>query len=205
MRGRNGLILSVILGLIVLLLFWFFFVSPQRSELAEVRAQVAAEEARTQQLTAELSRLQDLQENAAELEAELETIRRFVPARPELANFIFQVQDAANAAGLDFVQISPELPDSPPEGAALAEVRAGITASGGYFALQDFLRRLHDLDRAVRVDTLDISAQDVTGTFGTRLSMQMNARFFFELPDPVAVTTAPPPGATPTPTPTPTP
>ena len=203
MRGRTGTIVAAVVAFLGLLLFWFVVVNPKRGELTDVKAQIAAEEVKTQQLTAELQRLEALQENAAKLQAELGTIRRYVPVRPELANFIVQVQDAANSAGLDFVQISPQLPKNPPEGAALAEVSASIQAKGGYFALQDFIRRLYGLDRALRADTVSIGV-DTLEPFGTRLSMQITARVFYEPPTPVAVATpgAPVPGATPVPTPT---
>lgn len=204
MRGRNGLILSIVLGLLVLVVFWFAFVNPKKGELAAVNVEIEAANVQTQQLTVELNRLQALQANAAELEAELATIRGFVPIRPELANFIFQVQDASNAAGLDFVQITPELPKAPPEGAALAQVRASITAKGGYFALQDFLRRLYSLDRALRVDTLTVDL-DSAEEFGTRLSMLITSRVFYELPELPVASTATAPGTTPSPTPTTTP
>ena len=203
MRGRAQLILTAIGVLIVWLLTYFLFVNPQRSELSEVNAQVEAERARTGQLRIELQRLQDLQENAPALEAELEKIRGFVPIRPELSNFIFQVDDAAKAAGLDFIQITPELPRTPPEGASLAQVRATIGATGGYFALQDFLRRLYNLDRALRADTMSIAVSSLE-PFGTRLTMTIAARVFYELPEP-PVAAAPAPGTTPVPTATPTP
>jgi Tfp pilus assembly protein PilO len=202
MRGRAQIILTSIAIVIVLLLTYFLLVNPQRSELAEVNAQIEAERARTGQLNIELQRLQDLQANAPALEAELEEIRSFVPVRPELSNFIFQVDDAAKAAGLDFVRIAPELPRTPPEGATLAQVRATIDATGGYFALQDFLRRLYSLDRALRADTMAIAVQSLD-PFGTRLTMTIAARVFYELPEPPVV--APAPGAVPTPTATPTP
>jgi Tfp pilus assembly protein PilO len=202
MRGRTQIILTVVGVVIVWLLTYLLLVNPQRSELSEVNAQIEAERTRTSQLRAELQRLQDLQANAPELQAELEEIRRFVPLRPELANFIFQVDNAAKAAGLDFVQITPELPEPPPEGATLAQVRATIGATGGYFALQDFLRRLYNLDRALRADTMNVVVSSLE-PFGTRLGMTIAARIFYELPEPAPV--APLPGATPAPTPTPTP
>lgn len=204
MRGRTGMIVSVLLGVLLLIAFWFLFVNPKRGELADVRAEIEAENVKTQQLTAELQRLQDLQARAPELQAELATIRKYVPVRPELANFIFQVQQAANEAGLDFVQIAPELPRTPPEGAALAQVRASVQAKGGYFALQDFLRRLYNLDRALRADNIDIGV-DSLDVAGTRLTMAMSARIFYELPAAAAPTTAPLLGATPAPTVSPTP
>lgn len=202
MRGRSRVILAAVGAFIVCLLLYFLFVSPQRKELAQVRADVETAKVTTTQLQIELQRLQELQANAPELEAELAKFREFVPLRPELANFIFQVQDAADAAGLDFVNIIPALPKAPPEGAALAEVRSEIGAVGGYFALQDFLRRLYNLDRALRVDTFDITVQS-TDTFGVRLTMNSAVRVFYELPEAAATTTTTVPGATPSPTVTP--
>lgn len=198
MRGRSSLIILVVIGFVVVALGYFVVVNPKKSELNEVRSQIEAEDVRTQQLTADLARLKGLQENAAKLQADLATIRSFVPLRPELANFLFQVQEAANAAGLDFVDILPELPKEPPEGASLAQVRSTIGAAGGYFALQDFVRRLHNLDRAVRIDTMNVSVGSVEGN--VRLKMTMTVRIFYELPAGAAPTTgAPTDGSTPVP------
>lgn len=183
MTPRTRLILSILGVLVILFAFFFFFIRPRQQNLAEVRADVEAEEARTLQLQAELERLQDLQANAPELEAELARIRGFVPQDDEVPNFIFLVQDAANAAGVDFVQITPELPKPPPEGAALAEVRAQIGAGGGYFAIQDFIRRLHNLDRAVRIDSLSLAGtEEATGE--VTITMSSFVRIFFEAPAP---------------------
>ena len=202
MRGRGRFILWIVLTIFVCLLFYFFGVKPQRAELTRVQAEIETEKVRTSQLQVELQRLEELQANAPKLRAELETIRGFVPTRPELANFIFQVQEAANRAGLDFVQITPELPRTPPEGAALAQVRATIGATGGYFSLQDFLRRLYALDRALRSDTVSLSVSSLE-PYGTRLTMNIATRIFYELPAGSAGGTAVPVTA-PTPTPTPT-
>lgn len=205
MRGRARIILAIVAVLVACLVLYFFFVKPQKEELASVNAEIVAEQTRTVQLRVELQRLEDLQANASKLEAQLAEIRSFVPGKPDLANFIFQVQEAANRSGLDFVQITPELPKPPPEGAALAEVRATIGATGGYFSLQDFLRRLYSLDRALRVDTVNLGVSSLA-PFGTRLSMTIAARVFYEPPAGVAgvaTSTAPAPTTSPTTTPTP--
>lgn len=202
MSGRARLILTAVLVALACVVLYFFFIRPQRQELAQVRMDIDAANNLTTQLTVELQRLQELQANQPELEAELARFRQFVPLRPELANFIFQVQAAANSAGLDFVDITPELPASPPEGAALAQVRSQIGAAGGYFALQDFVRRIYNLDRAMRVDDFVLSVGS-TEPFGTRLRMTMSVRMFYELPESAVVTTTPVPGVTPTPTATP--
>lgn len=182
MTARVRLILSIVGVVIILIAFFFFFIRPRQDELGTVREDIEVEEARTVQLRSELRRLQELQANAPELEAELATIRGYVPKDDEVPNFIFLVQDAANAAGVDFVSITPELPKPPPEGAPLAEVRAEIGAGGGYFAIQDFVRRLHALDRAVRIDNMSLSAEEEVETGTTTINMSAIARIFFEAP-----------------------
>lgn len=183
MRGRGRLIMAVIAVILISVLVFFLAVQPKRDQLKEVRNQIVAEQARTVQLQAELERLQALQENAPELEAELARIRELVPLRPELPNIIFQIQEAANRAGLDFVQISPALPKIPPEGAALAEVRMTLGAKGGYFAIQDFIRRLYDLDRAFRYDNFSLTFESAAFPGLIRLNMTGAARVFYELPE----------------------
>jgi Tfp pilus assembly protein PilO len=182
MTGRTRLVLAVVGVLLVLLLFFVFFIRPRQSELKQIRADIEAEEAQTLSLQSELARLQDLQENAPQLQAELATIRGYVPNDDQVPNFIFQVQDAANAAGVDFVSITPELPKPPPEGAPLAEVRAQLGAGGGYFAIQDFIRRLHGMDRAVRLDNITLSATEETETGDFTITLTAGARIFFEPP-----------------------
>ena len=211
MSGRNRLIATVAAALLVLLLFYMFFIRPRKAELAEVRTQVEAEEALTVQLRATLNRLRALQEQAPQLEAELAEIRELVPQRNQVPNFIFASQEAANEAGVELNILSPELPKTPPEGAQLAEIRLQLAARGGYFAIQDFMRRLIDLDRALRIDIVTMSAAADAQSTDTIVSLDITARIFFELPVVEAPTTVPqptdpagtPPPTSPPPTPIP--
>jgi Tfp pilus assembly protein PilO len=185
MSARARMILTAVGSVLVLVAFFFLFIKPRQNELGEVRDEVEAEQTRTVQLRSELTRLQALQEKAPELEAELARFRELVPRNHEVPNFIFLVQDAADEAGVDFVNITPELPKAPPEGAPVAEVRATIGAGGGYFSVQDFLRRLYDLDRALRVDSVTMTGQEEE-TGETTLTLDMISRVFFEPPGGVA-------------------
>ncbi len=198
MNARTRMIVAVVGAVLVVLLAYMLLIRPRQSELTDVKAEVAQEENLTIQLTADLDRLRDLQRNAPKLQAELERIRDLVPRDHEVANFLFQVNAAANASGVEFLQISPELPKSPPEGAALAEVRITIGGSGGYFAIQDFVRRLYALDRALRIDIFDLTADTTEGD----IDLTATARIFFELPGGVAgAATAPVTPTTPAPAP----
>ena len=181
MSPRTRLILAVLGAVVVAGLVFFFLIRPRQTELAEIKEEIATEQARTQQLQAELTRLEELRENAPKLLAELAEIREFVPPNHQVPNFIFLVQAAANASGVDFLQITPTLPEPPLEGAAVAQVRITLGASGGYFAVQDFIRRLYNLDRAVRLDHLSLNPLDET-VLPVKLTMTGDARIFFEVP-----------------------
>ncbi|MDQ4025364.1 MAG: type 4a pilus biogenesis protein PilO [Actinomycetota bacterium] len=196
MSARNRMIVVGIVAFVVILLAFFVLIRPRQSELADVQAQVEQEQALTQQLTLDLQRLQELQRQEPQLRADLERIRQLVPEEHEVPNFLFQVNSAANRSGVEFLQITTELPKSPPEGAALAEVRVTIGGSGGYFAIQDFIRRLYSLDRALRIDLLDLSQEAAA----EGISLLATARIFFEQPAGFVPGTAP---AAPAPAPAP--
>jgi Tfp pilus assembly protein PilO len=207
------MILAVVLSLAVSGAFYFFFVKSRQSELSEVKAEVETAQSETMSLQSELTRLKGLQENAPKLEARLNEFREAVPQDDQVANLIFQVQDAANKSGINFVQVDPDVASPPLEGAQVAQVKVVIGAKGGYFSLQDFVRRLYDLDRALRLDQMDMVANegDTSTSVTDLISMTATARIFFELPAggvqaapgtvPVAPgTTAPPTETTPAPT-----
>jgi Tfp pilus assembly protein PilO len=173
------MIIAVAGGVVVCLLFYVLAIRPRQSELSDVRAQIDTENARTQELRSTLAQLEALQRQAPRLQADLAEIRELVPEDDQLANFIFQLQESANAAGVDFVEVTPELPKTPPENAPLAQIRVTLGAQGGYFSVQDFIRRLYDLDRALRLDGMtlaQISTNEADVTFTA------TARVFYELP-----------------------
>ena len=226
MNPRTRLILAIVGVVLVVLMVFVLLVNPKRAELSDVKTQVQTEQQKTVSLQAQLSQLRALEKNAPRLEANLQKFRELVPKTNDVPNFIFQVQEAADSSGVTFVSIAPELPKPPPEGAPLAEVRITISTGGGYFALQDFIRRLYALDRAVRIDTLDFVSNVATGSSGSstsggstagsttttpaeagEITVTMATRIFYELPpgastttEPGTTTSAPAPASTPVPT-----
>lgn len=202
MNQRARLILVIVAGALLCVALYFLLVRSRQGDLDTLNEGIAAEMSRTAQLQVELERLKDLQRRAPELQAELDEFRGLVPANHEIANLMLMIDEAAKESGVTFADIVPELPKSPPEGAALAEVRMVIGSSGGYFALQDFIRRLYDLDRALRIDNIAMAgSEDETGS---SIDLQVTARVFFDLAGATGTSTTPPPNTT-TPVETPAP
>ena len=203
MKEHKQIILGSVGLVLVMALMFFLLINPRKGELAEAKEAVEAAETETVVLQTELTRLEGLQKNAPQLQAALDQIRELVPEDDNVSNFVFQTQEEADKAGLDFVSITPQLPKPPPEGAPLAEVKIDIGAKGTYFTIQDFIRRLTELDRAVRIDGFQMKAVVEEGTEESLIELTAVARVFFEQPagGAVAPGVAPAPVTAPTPAP----
>ncbi len=199
MSNRNRLILVTSGFVVVALLLYLFLVKPRSAEVDDLAALVAAEEVTTQTLQTQVQQLEALKEDAPRLEEELKTVRGFVPIKSQVDRFIDQIEKRAKEAGVDFVEVTPEVPKSPPEGASIAQIRLSIGASGTFFSLNDFVRLVYDMPRAIRIDLLSLEA-DQTGTAVRILNLRATARIFFELPA-AGAAPQPAPGATPEPPP----
>ncbi len=194
MRQRPVLLGAVAAVLVVLV--WFFLLwSPRSAALDDARTDARNAQQREQELRSRLARLQAAQNDEARLRAQVETLRSAVPDATNLAEFILDANDAATRAGIDFLSISPTQPvggvvpaagvAAPPAG--LTPVPLGLSVTGGYFQVLDFMNRLYALPRLVVVDGLA-----VTTGLGGRLVVQVTARMFTTAIPPPA------PGAVPT-------
>lgn len=198
----KGILLGA--GFLVLVVLWFVLLfRPSQSEIAELREQQEATEREISSLEARLTRLQELREQEPQLRAEFARMEDALPADPRLPDFILQVHEAANLAGIDFLSISPSLPAdfNPPEGAPPAEeelsgISVSISAEGSYFALEDFIIRIERLRRAVRINSFSLSpvgepevpgtSPDLSVTFSTQMFM-LGGNEVAELPPPDTV------------------
>ncbi len=180
MSARARTLLTLAAVLLVLLATYFFLIRSRQGELEEVNKDIAAEQDRSTVLTTELARLRALEKQAPQLQAALQKFTKLVPEDYEIPEFVFQVQQASVEAGLDFMKITPEIPKAPPETTAVGEVRMTVGAKGGYFAVQDFMRRLYELERAFRIDNFTMTGQQDTETGATNIDLQATARIFFQ-------------------------
>ena len=178
---------------IALLALWFVLLwGPQGGKLADAEEREEAAAAANAELELRRDRLVAAQADAPALQAKVEALRVAVPDSPDLAQFILDANDAATAAGVDFLSISPTPPAPSADPTQPAVVNLAIDVDGGYFQVLDYLNRVDDMDRIVVVDTLDLAPEGEGGRT-TGLSVSLSARMF---------TTATPaglPGAAPAP------
>lgn len=194
---RRNLLITVLAMVVVAVLAFFLVFKPQSDKIAQAREDVQAAQDNVERLRLELARLQALQQQAPKLREEATKLDAAVPNDPQLAAFILQVQDAANASGIEWMSVSPTPPATPanaqaPVQTSVQEVVVAMNVEGGYFQVQDFLVRLEGLPRAVKIGNVTLSAQ--TGTGGSpRLTASLNMKMFVAAPAPVAPAQTPAP------------
>jgi Tfp pilus assembly protein PilO len=115
---RMRFVALVALSLVVTIIWYTAAFKPSRTKLADVRADVVRTEAEVAALTTKLAQLQELKRNEKQLREEFAKFKDAVPVEPAVSDFILDVQDAANQAGIDFLSIAPSLPAAPTGGAA---------------------------------------------------------------------------------------
>lgn len=136
----------------------FFGILPLLQEAASLDAQIETEQSAVAAAQALVARRQSAKAQSAANEVELMRISNQIPDSPQLPAVIIEVQDVANAAGVELPQL--EVGDVVPAAAladgtipAYSELELTIIIRGDWAEIIDFCRRLNALDRGVRFTT----------------------------------------------------
>lgn len=192
---RRNTLVVILVAIVMLVAYFFLIFNPQTGKINDAREEADAAEAQVQQLELELAHLRQLQKDEPKLREQAAVLDAAMPNDPQLANFILQVQDSANAAGIEWLSVSPSPPAAanPPQPGVL-EVTIAMNVEGGYFQVQDFVVRLETLSRALKIGTVSLGVADTVGAGSPLLSAALNMKMFVAQPIPAA-TAAPSPAA----------
>jgi type IV pilus assembly protein PilO len=148
---RNILILGLLVIVLLVVGYYFLFLSPLLNTL-DARAQERSDkEAQLQNLQQEVAQLEAVKRNAPETERQLLELSKRVPAQPEIPTLVVQIEEIANAANVTQLSIDPGTPGPPPGGGDFSVVPITMSFEGTYEELQDFLLRTRNLARLVTV------------------------------------------------------
>jgi Tfp pilus assembly protein PilO len=192
MSLKLKIVLLLVLTVVVAAGWYLISYRPGQKDLAQLRTQVVAKQQEVANLDSQLKHLQALKANEPKLRAVLARYDRALPADPKLPEFILQMHDIANKAGVAWISVAPSVPSAPTGAGAtnaatgLREISVSINTSGKYFALQNFMYRLERLNRVLRVDNFGISPVQAGS-----LSVSMKMRMFMRPAAPAATTTTP--------------
>ncbi len=180
MSRRAPLIAAGAFALIAVLAV-FFLVRPTMRDVSATNDQVTTAKDQETTLLVQLAALKEAQANAPKVKAQIAEFNDAVPPTADLPGLIRQLTLAADASGVDFFTMSPGTPVLDPSG-QFSVITTGISVTGTYFALDQYLFHLETLPRAGKVTSVSISSGGGTGAPGesttNQLSMQLSVNFY---------------------------
>lgn len=144
-RKRDIIILAAI-GLLALIAVWYFFlISPKRSEITTINQEKKVEKETYDRNTARLKKLDQERVAAQESRGELLKLDKLIPGDEQIPSLIVELQKSANDAGIDFVRIEPDLAVTSSDGSAVIPIQ--IKFEGRFFDVNEFLYRVENYAR----------------------------------------------------------
>lgn len=172
---RRGWLLGGLGALLVLIVWWFLFISPRNADIADAEDALAAAQAQEQRLRAQIVQLEEIRTNEILYIDAINELQRLIPERPLLEQFIEEIDALAAASGVDLITLAPSLPRSD-EDTELREISLSAQIQGQFFEVMGFLFGLSDMQRLVRVDGIALSSTEVEGE--TELAVSLDLRLF---------------------------
>jgi Tfp pilus assembly protein PilO len=190
---------TAVAAVLLLIAGWFVLISPQRSEAADLRDQVTAQNAANDQIALKTKQLQAQFASLPERQAQLAEIKQQMPDNPALPSLIRDLSSYAESAGVTLDSVAPGTPaavvaaapaaapagqpvapgQAPAAGSTdgLVSIPTTVTAVGSYSELTLYLQKLQSsMRRAFLVNTVTLAKAN-TKTAGD-LTMTLNAEIF---------------------------
>lgn len=172
---RRGLIFGVLGVLVITAGWWFLFMAGKSTEISDFQDQEAAAQIEQSTLEARRNELQALAAKEGEFLLALSEIQNSIPALPDGAALIEDINSIAVDTGVDLLTLNPT-PPVPSVVEGLFEISTTIRFEAPYFKVLSVLFAIEDLERLVRVDQISIdSALDEDGTNILTVSMTATA------------------------------
>jgi hypothetical protein len=173
-RKRDIIILAAIGLLAVIALWYFFLISPKRSEISEINEQTEVERETFERNSARLKKLDQERAAAQEATGELLKLNKLIPGDEQMPSLIVELQKSANDAGIDFVKIEPDLP-VPGAGATIIPIE--MKFEGRFFDVNEFLYRVENYAR------MEGSEVNVSGRFLSVVEIKLEEGEFLGWPN----------------------
>ncbi|MDH3730562.1 MAG: type 4a pilus biogenesis protein PilO [Acidimicrobiia bacterium] len=197
---KRSTLLLAILGLILATAVWFvFFISPKRSKISDIDDEISATQSTADGLRGEIGRLKDIRDSELTYRRAIAEVESSIPATPELASFIEEVNLLAINTDVTVNSLTPSPPVTLVDGQLFQPLTITIDAQGQFFELLGFLYGLQDLERLVKIDNISL-ATVVDESGNQEMSLNLSGSIFTLATDLPAPSIEPPAPAEPAPT-----
>ncbi len=170
-KARSWVAGASVLALLLVVASWFLLISPQRSEAATLRDQVAQQKQFNEQVALKTQQLKAQFASLPERQAQLAEIRQQMPDNPALPSLVRDLSSYADAAGVVLVSVAPASPapfvstaapatTATTAGAAsapLQQIQTTVIVTGSYAELTLYLQKLQSkMRRAVLIENITL-------------------------------------------------
>jgi type IV pilus assembly protein PilO len=150
-NDRNILILGILGIVIVVIGYYFLFLSPLLQSLNEQAQAREDKQAQLEEVQQQVNELEEVRRNSPEIERQLLELSKRVPTQPQIPTLVVQVQEIADASGVTQLTVEPGDAAAPAGGGDYRVVPVTMQFNGTYDQMQDFLLRTRNLTRLVTV------------------------------------------------------
>jgi Tfp pilus assembly protein PilO len=175
--GAAGAVLLIVVS-------WFLFISPQNAETSSLEDQAAAAQLRANSLARRLAELKRQNEELPKYKAQLVKDRQALPTTSGLSDFLRELQVAGDSAGVTVQGVIVGSPTRVP--AKAAQVHAlpiTLTAGGSSAKLSRFLDQLQRLQpRAVLISSANAVPDDANGSLAGSATLTLTVAVFTATP-----------------------
>jgi len=162
LSAQNQMIIAVAVIVVLAAAATFFLIVPLFQQASAIDADIQTEQTNLVTAQALLARRQSAKAQSAANEVELMRIANSIPDTPQLPSVIIELQDVANAAGLEFPQITvsglaegPAAADGTPAGYHVLPLT--ISVKGDWSDIVDYYHRIDKIERGTRVTSTSFS------------------------------------------------
>lgn len=183
------LLLFVLLALAGVGVFYYFYVSPLRLEMAERERRLEALGADINLGMTTAIKLAEFRSQVADLQARLDALRAVLPGQKDVGDLLLQVQTLANESNIRITKFTP-LATSTKQ--LHVEWPIEMTIDGTYHSLATFFDRIAKLSRIINVGEISIRPH-ANPESGLTINAECTATTFV-LVEPAAAAGQPPSG-----------
>jgi Tfp pilus assembly protein PilO len=155
MTQRDRIVVAVVGAVAVLAAYWLLLLGPRREEATKLNTQVEAAQARVSDANTKLTTVKAAKAAYGQELATIARLGKAVPADDDMPSLVYQLENAARHAGIDFRAVKIEggstspaaaaatatnaAPGTMPGPAGLTQLPFRLTFQGGFLDLRRFL------------------------------------------------------------------
>jgi Tfp pilus assembly protein PilO len=160
MTHRVRLVLMGIAILLFAVVVWFLVLSPIRGNITTTEQEIQDEQSLVVQANTKLRLAEDTRAEGKRNQTRLLELAKMVPMTEELPSLLLQIQDLADQAGIQFIQVTPGTVTASETGPFQA-IPLVVQFTGTYFDVTDFVYRAEQMvagpGRLLAIKSVDVA------------------------------------------------